>query len=268
MANILVVDDEPDLCELLRINLVLDGHRVSVARDGVAALDAARAEPPDLVVLDVMMPGRDGFSVLAEMKSTPVTASVPVVMLTARAEAMDRLRGGIEGAVRYVTKPFSVADFRVAVAEVLAGDEPAARRRAQTDALAELARLEAGRSLRDPVAPGPRLTRLEPAGGSAPAERILPGGLEACRARLTSRQAEVLETVLAAADLRSAAEALGVSRSYLYASLRRMARKLGARSGPALLVALRADSERVGGSAHREGAPGRGLEPGPAPRRP
>lgn len=245
MATVLVVDDERDICELVRINLELDGHRVAVAHDGDAALTELERVRPDLLILDVMMPGRDGFSVLQGIKEgDPALADTPVVMLTARTDDLDRLKGGIEGALHYVTKPFSVVGLRETVRAVLRGDaEPVARRRVQQEALAELARLEAGRA--DAVGVNatvarPRLTRLEPGGARTPAAPA-PPPLEQWREALSARQNEILDAVLAAPTLRAAAAALGVSRSYLYASLGRMARKVGSPNGPALLRNLRAD---------------------------
>jgi len=145
VARVLVVDDEPDLRDLLRMSLGLAGHEVSVASDGHKGLDSARQQRPDVVVLDVMMPGLDGWTVLSSLKSDPDPgiSSIPVLMLTARAEDLDLVRGGIEGAIRYLTKPFAISDLRQAVADAVAGGpEPEQRRAAQNAALAHLARLE------------------------------------------------------------------------------------------------------------------------------
>src|SRR3984893_1823981 len=130
MAIVLVVDDESDLRELVRINLSLDGHRVLVAADGDEALQLVRDDSPDLILLDVMMPRRDGWEVLGEIKAEePTLAEIPVLMLTARSDELDQVRGGIEGAIRYITKPFSVSELRETVTQVLQGDpEPVKRR--------------------------------------------------------------------------------------------------------------------------------------------
>lgn len=244
MATVLVVDDEPDLCELVRISLEMDGHTVLVAHDGPTGLAAAEEHQPDLILLDVMMPGADGFAILESMKAASAgTATTPVVMLTARADALDRAKGGIEGAVRYQTKPFSPAELRATVADVLAGgDERALRRQAQTEALRELARLDGGSDAVTGLA-RPRLTRYEPAGGRASSPPSVPGLLERYRSSLTERQAALLDAALRSPDLRSAAASLGLSRSYVYASLGRIARKLGAESGPDLLRQIREDAE-------------------------
>lgn len=242
MADILVVDDEPDIRELIRVNLSRDGHCVQLAGDGEEALASAAEHRPELVVLDVMMPGRDGFSVLEALKGGDL-AEVPVLMLTARTDAMDRIRGGIEGAVVYLTKPFSVAKLRKTVSEILAGGpEPCLRRRAQQEALTQLARVESGHDDLDdeakPRQPRPRLTRLEPGGlahGSPdrPPPTAFPSHL------LSKRQGEVVHAIVSTESLSDAAEFLGISRAYLYASLRRIAAKVGATSGPELARALR-----------------------------
>src|SRR5581483_8142710 len=168
MASVLVVDDEEDIRELVRINLELDGHSVETANTGTDALAHLRTRVPDVVVLDVMMPGMDGWEVLAKIKSdgTADLAQVPVLMLTARTDDMDRIRGGIEGAIRYITKPFSLSVLRDEVNKALEGEpEPVKRRRAQHGALEQLARLEKGESAQQGPAsahsPRPRLTKLE-----------------------------------------------------------------------------------------------------------
>src|SRR3712207_5673895 len=121
MASILVVDDEADIRELVRINLEIDGHDVITAADGGEALEYAVGEHPDLIVLDVMMPEVDGWEVLARMKNAPdpVVAEIPIIMLTAKSDDLDRIRGGIEGAIRYLTKPFSPAELRAEIGQAL-----------------------------------------------------------------------------------------------------------------------------------------------------
>jgi CheY-like chemotaxis protein/DNA-binding CsgD family transcriptional regulator len=260
MATVLVVDDEPDLRELLRINLSLDGHHVLLAADGDEALRVAHADSPDLILLDVMMPRRDGWEVLGAMKAgEPDVASIPVVMLTAKADEMDRVRGGIEGAIRYVTKPFSVSELRYTVSQaLLGGPEAAQRRRAQHEALTRLARLErsgftgghaggshvgAGRGDGRPDLPAakPRLTRLEsrPARPALGAPRQWRSSIQSQVANLSGKQMKLLEAVGGTRTVSEAAESLGVSRSYVYASLRRIARKLGVRDGPELVAMAR-----------------------------
>src|SRR5437763_2573743 len=141
MATVLVVDDEPDIRELVRLNLELDGHRVVAAADGAEALVAVKEDPPDVLILDVMMPGLDGWEVLSRMKAPGTDmGDIPVLMLTARTDEIDQIRGGIEGAIHYITKPFSVATLREAVREALGGaPELVQRRHAQHAALERLA---------------------------------------------------------------------------------------------------------------------------------
>lgn len=106
-VRVLVVDDDPVIAELLELNLGLEGHATLRAADGHEALAAVRADPrPDAVVLDVMMPGLDGITVCERLRSDPVTADLPVVLLSAGSQDTDRLRGTAAGADDYVTKPF------------------------------------------------------------------------------------------------------------------------------------------------------------------
>ena len=105
--KILVVEDEDDIQELIRFNLQKEGYRVVCAATGEAALKQVRFEKPDLVLLDLMLPGIDGLTVCKEVKSTPETSGIPVVMLTARSEEADVVSGLEMDADDYVTKPFS-----------------------------------------------------------------------------------------------------------------------------------------------------------------
>jgi two-component system alkaline phosphatase synthesis response regulator PhoP len=109
MANehILIVEDEEDLVELLRFNLVKNGYTVSAALRGDEGLKMARALVPDLILLDVMLPGLDGIEVARALRKDDRTAGIPIVMLTARAEESDMITGLELGADDYVTKPFS-----------------------------------------------------------------------------------------------------------------------------------------------------------------
>ena len=243
MATVLVVDDEADIRELVRINLEMEGHRVVLAANGDEALDAMRRESPDLVLLDVMMPGIDGWEVLGTIKadSDDALAQTPVMMLTARTDDLDKIKGAIEGAIRYMTKPFSVAELRDEVRNALSGDpEIVQRRRAQQQALEHLARLERG-DASPPAATEatarPRLTRLERAPAPA-APAPAPVSASAVDS-LSAKQRDLLMRVAAAPTVRAAAEDLDVSRSNVYASLRRIARKLGVRSVPELLSLAR-----------------------------
>jgi two-component system phosphate regulon response regulator PhoB len=105
--RILVVDDERDILELLDYNLSKEGYKVTGVTTGEEALEAAREKTPDLIVLDLMLPGLDGLEVARELKADPDTRSVPIVMLTAKGEEADIVAGLELGADDYVTKPFS-----------------------------------------------------------------------------------------------------------------------------------------------------------------
>jgi DNA-binding response OmpR family regulator len=104
--KVLVVDDEPGVIEIVRANLEWEGFTVSAASDGLEALEKVRTEAPDLVILDVMLPGLDGWGVLERIAANPQTAGLPVIMLTVKDADADIVRGLEGGAVEYVTKPF------------------------------------------------------------------------------------------------------------------------------------------------------------------
>jgi DNA-binding response OmpR family regulator len=117
MPRILVVDDEPHITEILGAYLARDGHEVLTAADGDVALDLALTGSPDLVVLDVMLPGRSGFDVLRELRRSG--SEVPVLMLTARDDVIDRVAGLEIGADDYVTKPFEPREIVARVSAIL-----------------------------------------------------------------------------------------------------------------------------------------------------
>lgn len=106
-GRVLVVDDEEGIRVLCRVNLELGGYEVTEAADGVEALEVARAERPDLIFLDVMMPRMDGWETLHRLKEDPGTASIPVVLLTARTSEEDQMKGWGEGILEYLSKPFN-----------------------------------------------------------------------------------------------------------------------------------------------------------------
>lgn len=131
-ARILLVEDERDLLELLRFNLEREGYDVATASTGAAALATAKRTPPDLVLLDRMLPGMEGIEICRVLKKRPETAAVPVIMLTAKGEEADVVKGLEAGADDYVTKPFSprvlLARIQAVLRRSAAGDEAATLR--------------------------------------------------------------------------------------------------------------------------------------------
>jgi two-component system, OmpR family, phosphate regulon response regulator PhoB len=119
VETVLVIDDEEDILELLRFNLERVNLRVLRAADGNAGLTLALQEMPHIIVLDLMLPGRDGFQVFQELKSDSRTRDIPVLMLTAKAEVHDRIAGLKLGADDYVTKPFSPREVVLRVQSLL-----------------------------------------------------------------------------------------------------------------------------------------------------
>ncbi|HEU5210894.1 MAG TPA: response regulator transcription factor [Longimicrobiales bacterium] len=118
-ARILVVEDERDIAALVAYHLTKEGYRVRTAEGGAEALEAAASERPDLLVLDLMLPGFSGYDVLQEIRRRPELADVPVVVLTARRDEADRVKGLELGADDYVTKPFSPRELVLRVGAVL-----------------------------------------------------------------------------------------------------------------------------------------------------
>ena len=131
-ARVLVVEDERDIAALVTYHLMKEGYRVRSAAGGQEALAAIAADKPDIIILDLMLPGFSGYEVLHEMRRRPEMSEVPVVVLTARRDEADRVQGLEMGADDYVTKPFSPRELILRVGAVL--------RRAQSPALAGGAR--------------------------------------------------------------------------------------------------------------------------------
>ena len=117
--KILVVDDEKDLLELVEYNLGKEGYKVLTAENGIDALKAAKKEYPSLIVLDIMLPGMQGLEVLRELKKRPESQHIPVILLTAKGEELDKVLGLELGADDYVTKPFSPRELVARVKAVL-----------------------------------------------------------------------------------------------------------------------------------------------------
>jgi phosphate regulon transcriptional regulator PhoB len=123
-ATVLVVDDEKDLVDLVRYHLEKDGLKCLEARDGETALQLARERIPDLIVLDLMLPGVDGLEVCRKLRKDPKTAAVAIIMLTAKAEEVDRIVGLEMGADDYMVKPFSPRELVARVKAVLRRRQP------------------------------------------------------------------------------------------------------------------------------------------------
>ena len=124
MSRILVIEDSADLAFGLRNNLEIEGYTVDVASNGEAGLESALRQPPDLLVLDLMLPGLDGFRVLQAMRREGL--AMPVLILTARGEEADKVRGLKLGADDYVTKPFGLLELLARVEALLRRERPAA----------------------------------------------------------------------------------------------------------------------------------------------
>ncbi|HET9732390.1 MAG TPA: response regulator [Acidimicrobiales bacterium] len=117
--TVLVVDDDPVIRKLLQVNFEMEGYSVALAGDGVEALELVAATPPDLVVCDVMMPRMDGITTVTRLKQDPATASIPVILLSAKAQDGDVRAGLAAGAEDYATKPFDPLELLDRVARLL-----------------------------------------------------------------------------------------------------------------------------------------------------
>jgi len=117
--KILVIEDEPDILEVLQYNLEREGHKVIACRNGEQGLSRIRTDNPDLVILDLMLPGMDGVEVCRQVKSDPVTRGIPIIMVTAKAEESDIVLGLGIGADDYLAKPFSPRELVARVKVVL-----------------------------------------------------------------------------------------------------------------------------------------------------
>jgi DNA-binding response OmpR family regulator len=119
VTTVLVVDDEAPIRLLCRVNLEAEGMTVLEAADGDRGLELARAELPDVILLDVMMPGRSGWEVAEELLADETTSGIPIIFLTARAEIRDRAKGIDLGGVDYVTKPFNPVELAPLVQDLV-----------------------------------------------------------------------------------------------------------------------------------------------------
>jgi DNA-binding response OmpR family regulator len=138
MTRVLVIDDEPPIRLLCRVNLEAEGMEVLEASDGPTGLEKARNDEPDVILLDVMMPGLDGWQVAEELIDGDRTGAIPIVFLTARAEARDRARGLDLGGIDYVTKPFNPVELAPLVRDLIARVDRGERDDLRREKLAEL----------------------------------------------------------------------------------------------------------------------------------
>jgi len=176
-SRVLIVEDEPDIRDLLAFHLERDGYQIATAATGPEALRQAARERPDLIVLDLMLPELDGREVCRRVRQDPATASVPVIMLTAKGDEVDRVVGLELGADDYVVKPFSPRELLARVRAVLRRARPGEP---------ELAPLSAGAITLDPA------THEVAAGGEplalTPKEFALLRALLSARGRVLSRE--------------------------------------------------------------------------------
>lgn len=126
MSKILIIEDEADIAELVALHLQREEHTPFIAHDGISGLNMARTEVPDLILLDLMLPGMDGVRLFKELRRFPATRKTPVIMLTARAQTADRVAGLELGADDYVTKPFSPKELMLRIKVALKRGEAVA----------------------------------------------------------------------------------------------------------------------------------------------
>lgn len=118
-STILIVDDEMDTLLPLRRSLEVENYRVIEAWDGLEAINKAKTEIPDLILLDLMMPGMDGYEVCGKLRNEPVTQNIPIIMLTAKGYVRDKVKGLEIGADDYVTKPFNLNELKARIKSAL-----------------------------------------------------------------------------------------------------------------------------------------------------
>ena len=144
MITTLVIDDEPPIRLLCRVNLEAEGMRVLEAADGRTGIDLAQKEQPNAILLDVMMPGMDGWAVAEQLLQDERTAQIPIIFLTARADLRDRARGMDLGGLEYITKPFNPVELATLVQEVISAVERGEREQLRTERIARLRSLFEG----------------------------------------------------------------------------------------------------------------------------
>jgi DNA-binding response OmpR family regulator len=138
VTQVLVIDDEAPIRLLCRVNLEAEGMDVLEAPDGPIGLELARREVPDAVLLDVMMPGLDGWAVAEQLLADERTREIPIIFLTARADLRDRARGMDVGGLEYITKPFNPIELASLVRDVVSAIERGEREQLRSEKLSEL----------------------------------------------------------------------------------------------------------------------------------
>ena len=123
-AKILVIEDEADLVQALVMRLKAEGYQTAYVTDGISALERAREEKPDLILLDICLPGRNGFEVFQQLRQDPAMERIPIVFLAARSTVEDRQKARHLGAAGYIVKPFQWTNLIKLVHEVLAAPGP------------------------------------------------------------------------------------------------------------------------------------------------
>ncbi len=121
--SVLLIEDEPNIIEAISFILERDGWTVRIHSEGVTALDAVARTKPDVIILDVMLPGRSGFDILRDLRKDETTADLPVLMLTARGQTKDRELASSYGVSKFMTKPFSNSEIRETVRALAEGRE-------------------------------------------------------------------------------------------------------------------------------------------------
>lgn len=141
-ATVLVIDDEPDVRTLCKVNLEFSGHTVVEASGADQGVRIAQEIKPDLILLDLMMPKVDGWAVMERLKEDDGTASIPVILLTARADDESQLKGWSEGVLDYITKPFNPLSLVRLVERVLSERDPEAEKRRREEIIKQLQRMK------------------------------------------------------------------------------------------------------------------------------
>lgn len=144
MITTLVIDDEAPIRLLCRVNMEAEGMRVLEAADGRTGIELAQNEQPNAILLDVMMPGMDGWAVAEQLLQDERTAQIPIIFLTARADLRDRARGMDLGGLEYITKPFNPVELATLVQEVVTAVERGEREQLRTERIARLRSLFEG----------------------------------------------------------------------------------------------------------------------------